>query len=187
MAYTIKLNQEQVDKVHFMLRDIKNGVETAQVRAINKGVDKAVSLSAKGISDKVTLTQKRIKENIKKAKASRYQIGGSVVISSRRIPFIDYKHSVLKRGGINVKVFRDQPAVHFRSVFIATMPSGHRGIFQRRGKARLPIVEMMGPFLSSVYSNTPGLAEQVEGESAGVVIAELDRQIQYLLEKHKNA
>jgi hypothetical protein len=35
--------------------------------------------------------------------------------------------------------------------FIATMPSGHRGVFRRTGIARLPIRELRGPSLVHVF------------------------------------
>jgi hypothetical protein len=36
--------------------------------------------------------------------------------------------------------------------FIATMPSGHRGVFQRReGADRLPIIELHGPAIHTVF------------------------------------
>jgi|SRR5581483_5356549 len=39
----------------------------------------------------------------------------------------------------------------FPNAFIATMKSGHRGVFIRKGKSRLPIKELFGPALSTVF------------------------------------
>jgi hypothetical protein len=40
----------------------------------------------------------------------------------------------------------------FKSTFIATMPSGHRGVFRRSGSRSLPIKEMMGPSIHGTFA-----------------------------------
>lgn len=66
----------------------------------------------------------------------------SVRLSGEPVPLIAYPHRATKRG-VSVEVNRGKRTV-LRGAFIATMKSGHEGIFRRRGKLRLPITERLG-------------------------------------------
>ena len=70
--------------------------------------------------------------------------------------------------------------------FISTMPkSGHKGVFLRAGKKRLPIRELFG---GSVYDLFAGLTSSVEvlaiiKETQERLYAELDTQVGVLLDQ----
>lgn len=76
-------------------------------------------------------------------------------VSGAPIPLIAYPHRAVKgkrgrrgigpksEGGVRVEVNPGRQTI-VRGAFIATMASGHQGIFRRRGKARLPIHELLG-------------------------------------------
>jgi hypothetical protein len=80
--------------------------------------------------------------------------------SSRKlIPLIDYRGRQTARGARAAKPYGK--AQVFANAFIATMPSGHRGIFRRRtGAGRLPIREMMGPGIWHTF-NQPDVQNTV--------------------------
>ena len=66
----------------------------------------------------------------------------SLNVSGQPVPLIAYPHRQTRKG-VSVEVNRGQRTL-VKSAFIATMASGHEGIFKRRGKARLPIHELLG-------------------------------------------
>lgn len=70
------------------------------------------------------------------------------------------------KGRIRVKL-----AGTFTSAFIATMPSGHRGVFQRKGKARLPIQELRTSSISDVFRKVRpvGIARALESLRTNLV------------------
>jgi hypothetical protein len=70
--------------------------------------------------------------------------------SRKRIPLIDFGARQMNPGARAAKPWGR--AQVFQSTFIATMRSGHRGVFRRRGTSRLPIREMMGPSIHSTFA-----------------------------------
>jgi hypothetical protein len=61
------------------------------------------------------------------------------------------------------------------NAFIATMRSGHRGVFSRTGKRRLPIVEEKGPSLRTIFGMNAEKGRAYADGRLGVHIArELD-------------
>lgn len=63
-------------------------------------------------------------------------------VSGDPVPLVAYPHRQTKRG-VSVEVNRGKRSL-VEDAFVATMKSGHKGVFRRRGKARLPIQELRG-------------------------------------------
>jgi len=82
----------------------------------------------------------------------------AVNVSGERVPLVAYPHHQTK-AGVSVEVNRGKRTL-LKGAFVATMASGHEGIFRRRGKARLPIHELLG--------SRPVDALLHEGEAQGV-------------------
>lgn len=79
-------------------------------------------------------------------------------ISGEPVPLVAYPHRQARKG-VSVEVNRGKRTLIAGS-FVATMRSGHKGVFRRRGKARLPIEELRG--------SRPVDALLHKGEAAGV-------------------
>lgn len=82
----------------------------------------------------------------------------AIDVSGEPVPLVAYPHRQTKKG-VSVEVNRGKRTLVAGS-FVATMKSGHQGVFRRRGKARLPIDELRG--------SRPVDALLHEGEAAGV-------------------
>ncbi len=63
-------------------------------------------------------------------------------VSGDPVPLIAYPHRQTTKG-VSVEVNRGKRTL-VQGAFVATMRSGHEGVFRRRGKARLPIEELRG-------------------------------------------
>ena len=202
---SIQVDQKQVDSLHALLDDIKNGAENAIRRALNATLDGAVALTAQRIAGKTTLKSGYIKDHITKVKAKNYKLGAAMRMESGKVPLAAFQTAPTAANfqardagnGVSVKVWRDKGAVRFRHAFFAVMQNGYVGLFERdidrsraaagtdsRGrprKNRLPLNELMGPYLRSIYEKTPGLSTEVETTSAERLQRELERQTDYLL------
>lgn len=97
----------------------------------------------------------------------------SVGLKGKPVPLIAYPHRQTKvpvgfkarlrkrkQGGVSVEVNRGK-RTFIAGAFIATMASGHKGIYVRRGAARLPIRELLG--------SRPADALLHKGEAEGVL------------------
>lgn len=82
----------------------------------------------------------------------------AVNVSGEAVPLVAYPARQTKKG-VSVEVNRGKRTL-VKGSFIATMKSGHKGVFRRTGKARLPIHELRG--------SRPVDALLHEGEAAGV-------------------
>lgn len=94
--------------------------------------------------------RKRIKVSyIRKALTLRRAKGGDIAgmewavdVSGQPVPLVAYPHRQTRKG-VSVEVNRGKRTLLAGS-FVATMKSGHKGVFRRQGKARLPIDELRG-------------------------------------------
>ncbi|MFA5922317.1 MAG: phage tail protein [Methylococcaceae bacterium] len=189
MPVSIQINPQQLEEIHGLLENIQNGAERAIRTALNKTLTGAVALTAKRIGETVTLKASMIKDNITQDKAKNYRLGAMMQIKSPPMPLAAFTTNPTAANyqlrdignGVSVKVWKKGSPVRFRHAFFARTPNGYIGLFERRDKRRLPIDEMRGPFLASIYEKTPGLGYDVETASAERLLRELDHQVTYLL------
>lgn len=137
--------------------------EKAIVRALNKTADQVKVQAAREIRDAgYNLKVAKIKQAITIRRASKSELVAVVRASGRPIGLINYGARQLKTG-VSVQVKGGRKVI--KGAFIATMPSGHRGVFVRKGKGHkkvgtgrtawhgLPIDELFGPSIPSVFLN----------------------------------
>lgn len=149
-------------------------------RAFNRAATSARAVMARAIAKDMGLKQAAIKEAIKIVEATPEKHEARLEASGKRIPLIDFgaKGPEPSRGrGKGVRARTPQSRTYPRA-FIATMRSGHRGVFQRKGKTRLPIVELHGPSLPFVFDKyrNEGIAKFEES-----VMKNLQSEFRFLL------
>lgn len=136
-------------------------LDKAKVRALNKiaaqaKVAASKEIRAAGYNMKATAIKKRIV--IKRATS-----GNPVVVvrcSGNPIPLIEFSARD-EPSGVSVNVKNGRKLI--KGAFIATMASGHRGVFIRRGNAHkknakgvrsgLPIDQLFGPGINKAFAN----------------------------------
>ena len=75
-------------------------------------------------------------------------------------PLADFGARQTKRG-VTVVIRKGGSRTLIPGAFLATMKSGHVGVFTRVGKARLPIQERFGPKISNAFKDAaPAIAER---------------------------
>lgn len=102
-------------------------------------------------------------------KQRRYQ--GSVWIGTK-----DIKAIYLKGNARQTKAGVRQGSKFYQGAFLATMKSGHLGIFERRGKSRLPIVEVGQPIDATALF----------GDINPIVSAKLEQNLHHELDYYFN-
>ena len=139
--------------------------DTAVVRALNKTADQVKVQASREVRDAgYALKMADIKGALRVRRANQGNLRASVIASGRPIPLIKYGARQTAKGvTVNVKSGRKL----IPGAFIATMPSGHRGVFVREpggkhkkvskaGKVawhQLPIRELYGPSIPDGLAN----------------------------------
>jgi hypothetical protein len=146
------------------LEGLRSRFPRAVKRALSRAATSAKALAAKNISADTGLASKRVKDEVKTVEKSDTQI--NLEVRGNRIPLIDFKARGPEpsRGrGRGVSYRLPGGRGNAPHAFIATMPSGHRGVFQRLETARTPIAQLHGPSLVHVFEKfLPDVAKRAE-------------------------
>lgn len=137
---------------------LKGALKRALRKAGATAVRDMQSEAVKRIRARKRIKPRYIRDAITLARPKGGDIAGmewAINVSGKPVPLIAYPHKVVKgkrgRGGVGprspggllveVNVGKQ---TFVRGAFVATMRSGHQGIFRRRGTSRLPIHELLG-------------------------------------------
>jgi hypothetical protein len=102
--------------------------------------------------------------------------------SGAPVPVADYPHRQTKRG-VSVSINKGR-RVLLSGAFVATMRSGHVGVYRRRGAKRLPIDEVFTTRVSDVLKND-GLMERLHTRAQEVFSSSFARLLPLELAKTK--
>ena len=123
-------------------------------RALNRAAVSGQAAMVKVITADTGMAAKNVKREIVIDKASRTRPVVALTIAGRRIPLIAFsaRGPEPSRGrgrGVSYRLPGGRGKIP--NAFIATMGSGHRGVFKRKATKRLAIVELRGPSLPHVF------------------------------------
>ena len=93
-------------------------------------------------------------------------------VSGEPMPVAAFPHRQTAKG-VSVAINQGQRKL-IKSAFVATMKSGHRGVFRRVGKGRLPIEELFTTRVSDVF-NDNGMLPFVLARTQDVFRSTLER------------
>jgi hypothetical protein len=167
----------------------------AVARAINKSAVSVRAVGARAISKDMGLRVGDVREQIVLRRAHPTEPTATLTVRGRGIPLIKLgargrEPSRGIPGGVTYRLFGGQRRI--ARAFIATMESGHRGVFRRRGKPRLMkkgrwaatkrlrqrIVEIVGPSLPRMFTRH---AEAMRARYAEVMPGNLRHELQRLV------
>ena len=152
MSATIILNTTSSDSA---LAKLKARAPLAMARAINRSIASGKTLMVRLVSVDMGLKQADIRDKIVVVSATPDRLMAQLRASAKRIPLIDFKargpEPSRGRGrGVTAKMPGGKG--RYPNAFIAQMSSGHRGVFARSDRRRLPIRELFGPSIAFVFS-----------------------------------
>jgi hypothetical protein len=137
------------------LREYPKRATRALVRAMNRALTSGRTVMVQRIAADTGLKSGDIRKAITLREASSQRLEARLGIGLKRIPLISFnaRGQEPSRGrGRGVSYRLRGGAGRIPNAFIATMRSGHRGVFVRSAKARLPIRELFGPSLGHVFA-----------------------------------
>lgn len=137
------------------LRSIGDSAPLAIMRGLNRGSSAGRTAIMAEVSRDMALGKRFLSKEIKVYPATRLNPVAAIEIAGRRVPLIGFgaRGPEPSRGrGRGVRAKLPPPgAGRYPHAFIATMRSGHRGVFERIAKKRLPIRELLGPSVPHVF------------------------------------
>jgi hypothetical protein len=184
MELRIDVDRAQLARLHREFGDMPKTVTRILVRSINRTASTGKTRATRKLSKLVGLAQKFIRPFVKVRKASPNRVTGAVRINNKRFSLMLFR-AKQTRAGVTYKSPTGQKLI--RGAFIATMPSGKRDVFQRRGKPRLPIDKQKGPALVEVLANAQGVVDEEQRALGDILRKNVNSQIQFMLVRRANA
>lgn len=164
--------------------DLKKGIANLQAkypnsvrRSLKRAGDAARAEAGTRISADTALPARKVKDALVVEQVGDRQV--NVSATTRRVPLIDFKARGPEpsRGrGRGVSYSLPGGRGRIPNAFIATMPSGHRGVFTRVGRSRVPIDEKSGPSLANVFKK---FLTQIETRARETLLANLRHEIDF--------
>lgn len=173
MSTTVRLD---MTKAKAALGYLKTMAKPRLARALNRSRDSAKTFMVRALADDMGLQQKDLRPSVLTKDAVPQRLVATMSASLKRLPLIRFGAVQLKRAGVRARIGSNRKT--YPGAFIATMPSGHRGVFQRRDKARLPIDEKHGPSIGHVFDkHAPAAAARATEQ----LTKNVQTEVRYLL------
>jgi Prophage minor tail protein Z (GPZ) len=157
VAITVKVD---VTDWNNAMRRLARDAPRAASRALNRTAQNVQTVAVRLMAQDVGLQNNAVRPSVKIDRATPARPAAAVRTTGKRIPLIAFNASGPEpsrgRGRVTYRIGRGGRH-SVPGSFIATMPSGHRGVFKRRTTRRLPISELFGPSLPRVMLQPPTL------------------------------
>ena len=180
MAFSATIDLNPTQKA---LGIIKRAGPVAQMRSLNRAISTGRTHLSRIVSKDMGLKVGVVKKKMILAKAKKSLLRAAISASTKRIPLIDFgargpEPSFGKGKGVSAKTGPSRK--RYPNAFIATVSSGHRGVFQRSAKGRLPVRELRGPSIGHVFDKHQNEGKKI---TRAAFVKELEHQMRYALQK----
>ena len=126
----IKFDEAKLRHIEAILRGIPNALPKIISRGINRTASPAKTDISREIRQEINITAGDIKEKIKLEKATYQKWSAEIYLSHSMIPILDFGAKQTSKG-VSFKVYKSGGRKFINRAFIATMQSGHKGVFRR--------------------------------------------------------
>ena len=176
----IQFEKAKLKRIEQMLK----GIPGALPKVISRGINRTATMSrteiVNQISANLSLKKKVIRDRLRLEKATYQKWQARITVRTKRIPLMEFKARQNKKG-VSYLIEKGQGRKRIDSAFEATMASGHRGIFKRKGPSRFPIIELLGPSLGQVFAGAERITAEVQSRAGQMLEKNIDDQIKLLL------
>jgi hypothetical protein len=181
----MEIDQEAHDKLVKLLDFVGKKANRVLCRTVNATLMNCRTQTTKKIGAHINLKARVIKEHfwITRAKVSSLKSG--IEISGKRIPLhrstgANYGAKVAAEGGVSFQVRYDKGRETFKHGFIATMKSGHVGVFMRVNPGMRKIRQVYGPSIPKALE-TGGRLEDILVFSKDRILENARQQVNRIL------
>lgn len=177
----IEITLEQIERVQKLVEGVKNGPHRVFYNAVNRGLSKIRSESAKEASSVFTISQSTIKSNSKTTQTNVSQgenVIGQVKLSGNMIPLFKFKVSGSHKQGLKVQVKRGGGDT-LNHAFTAILGHG-TNVLERVTSSRTPTETIFGPSAAHMVGH-PDVVQGIEEKAQKVVNERINHEIERLL------
>lgn len=172
-SFNVEIDSKKVDAA---LENSPKKTGIALLRALKRGTKAANTLAARLVAKDMGLKVSDVRTRIRLKEPTAQTLSGKLGANLKRIPLIKFgaRGPEPSRGRGRGVTYRGKSgrSRHPRA-FIATM-GGHRGVFERKGTARLPIRQLYGASIGHVFAQHRG---EILARGEEQVMKELDHQL----------
>lgn len=134
----ITVSTEGLEEIIASFGALPAQIERAEVRAVNKTVDWLTRGVKRDLAASIGVAQRLLDDRVRGLKHGYHGIAaGAVWFGLNPVAITRRRFGTLTQTGRGARAGR----LSFPGAFVATMRSGHQGVFRRVGAARLPIQE----------------------------------------------
>lgn len=160
----LNIDEASIKEAERILRAAPKAFPRVMRRAINRTVDSAATDLKRRAAERIKLPKGEIARGIGKRKANYGRLSGAIDALPHRPALTKFKGTRQLKRGVKYRI----GAEGFKMIvhgFIATMPSGHRGVFLRATYARGQYIPMKG-------DSSKEMIFQLKGPSIWLVIVD---------------
>lgn len=164
---------------------VEKALETAMKRAGNEALRAMKAASTRSVRQRKRVRVARVNKGLPLTypkTSALASLAWRMDVSGAAVPLADYP-SRQTRKGVSVAVNNGKRKV-VKSAFLATMTSGHQGVFVRTGKSRLPIKELFSTTIADVFGDD-GMIPAVQNRAQSVFASAFERLFALELAKVK--
>lgn len=180
----IEITEKQIERVSAILAGIPKGAERAVSSAINRGLTSMRQKSTEKVRESYSIKRKDLTDRsvMRMKKANFSNLSGSIQYSGAVIPLIKFNVNPTKpsKKPVTVSVLKKNTGERLQSAFVARMPSGHVGVFERLTRERTPTKELYGPSIKHMMENEEVL-NKIEADAKEQVNKRLEHEISRIL------
>lgn len=181
----IEVTEKQIERVSTILAGIPKGTERAMTSAINRGLTTMRQKSTEKVRESYHIKRKDLTDRsvMRMKKANFSNLSGSIRYSGAVIPLIKFNVKPTKpsKRPVTVSVLKKNTGERLQNAFIARMPSGHTGVFERLTRERTPTKELYGPSIKHMLEN-----EEVLSKIEADVQRQVDRRLEHEISRILN-
>jgi len=159
-------------------------VRKAINRAAKRAADTGVSITKRLIASSTTLKSSEVGKRVKAyAKGSPLDMSIGMRISDTARPLSEFAFSPKKpkRVPVTVEVYKGNKKTLNRGAFVAQMPSGHVGIYERQTDKALPIKSLPGPSVTGLFKANETIYQAVWNKIFETFEQRVDHEFERLL------
>lgn len=139
-------------------------IQRAAARSLNRAITSLRAEAARKVTATLNVKASVVKDAVVLGKANASEalteMKATINITGRPIPLFEFVTKIDRvntgagpRQEVYVKVIKGRPAKLVYNAFVATMSSGHEGVFKRVGSERLPIQEKFTTSVTDIFKN----------------------------------